>query len=323
MKRILSFVMIIVIVGSICGCELISAGACQVDFMVNGELYATTYTSLGSTLNLPTEPYMENMIFDGWYFDPLGTNEFNLTGPVLSSTTLYAKFVPDALTFTNMLTSTAVKSLVYITNKSFNAGFSGIVDSSSTESHGSGVVYQISDGYCYVLTNAHVVEQDEDYKNQSLTVEDPWGNEYNASIYRNPSAADKAYSEDYDLAMIYFKYTTGTESTSLSPITLASRAAQVGDYVGALGAPWGQRNAISCGMVLQYGKINVEGKDIEFSSITHTAPIDHGSSGGLLVNTAGELVGINFAGESEYTSLGYAIPLGVILDFMNEYVYLK
>lgn len=317
MKRTLSLCLtLFLVLGVLSGCQLITDRTCRVEFYVDGTFYTSTYGVSGSTLNLPSDPYIENMHFDGWYLDASLTSPYNPAGPIWTDLKLYASFVPDAVSLTNMITSETVKSLVKIENRCYNIG---IISGSSATSQGSGVIYQVSNGYCYVLTNAHVVEKTAGYSNQSFTVADAYGNEYDAQLYKSSKTGLLAYSEESDLALLYFKC---SEEVAISAVTFAKEEAAIGEYVVALGSPLGQINAISVGIVGSFGKIKLSDGETSFDGIYHSAPIDHGSSGGPLVNTQGELVGLNFAG-SENSSYGCAIPLSVIEKFINTYVFAR
>ena len=70
-----------------------------------------------------------------------------------------------------------------------------------------------------------------------------------------------------------------------------------------------------------YQKVNTEENDaMDFEAIVHSAIINHGSSGGPLVDPYGRLVGLNFAG-SESLTYGCAIPISKINEFLDIYVY--
>ena len=296
---------------------------CNVDFYVDGELYTTKTAIIGQVISQPKPPQKENYIFVGWYIDSVLVYEYDFSTMLVGDLQLHARFVPNAVELTNMLSTQTVKSLVSVNNKLYNTAMGGLLETASSTSQGSGVVVDISGGYCYVLTNYHVIEVNADYEHQAITVEDPWGNEYSAKVYRNPYAPSLAMDESYDLALLYFSYNPTTD-IELQEISLA-KDPDAGDYVASLGTPGGQKNSITLGRVLSYEKLKGTDGDTEkvtFDIIYHSALIDHGSSGGPLVNTSGELVGLNFAG-FESNNYGCAIPLSRINEFMEKYVYAK
>ncbi len=324
MKRIVSvFVILVTLLTLMSSCSLLPEEwkTCTVEFYVGDELYDKKIVMVGNTINPPADPKRNNEIFVGWTSDTLlSTKRFDFSNVVTGNLKLQAEFALDAVAFTNMITSETLKSIVMIENKCYNTAPGSTVETTVGISQGSGVVIDISGGYCYVLTNYHVVEKAEGYAKQSFTVEDPWGERHVAQIYVKNSQA--ATSVDYDLALICFKYSVVYED-SLQEISFGSNPKK-NDYVATLGAPRGLQNAISYGKVLQYDKINA-GDDsslqqVSFDIIVHDAPIDHGSSGGALIDTSGRLVGINFAGYNN-GSYGCTIPIEKVEEFLDIFVY--
>ena len=320
------FILIISILAS-CDAPLISGGTNEVNYYVDGQLYATQKVISGTYANSIQAPKKDNQIFVGWYIDPNYTVEFDFSTNILLDVNLYAYYVIDAISATELMTNTIMKSVVTIMNKSYNTGMGGLIETESLTAQGSGVVIDISGGYCYVLTNAHVVAKADGYSAQALTVEDAWGNEFSAKIYQNPNSKNPATDNSYDLALICFKHNTANvdEDELLAEINLNDDP-KAKSYVVSLGTPNGQKNAITYGSVLTYTKLaesedeNIS--DISFDIIVHNATIHPGSSGGPLLNTSGELVGLNFAGRQS-DGIGCAIPVSRIREFLNVYVYLR
>lgn len=325
MKRIISLLIVLIIMASlICGCSLLPEDLkrCKVNFYVDGQLYDSKTVTVGQTVRPPQAPEKKNEVFVAWEAEGLISYTFDFSRKVTGNIDLHAHFVIDAISLTNMITQHTMKSIVMIQNKCYNTMGGTTIESNSNIFQGSGVVVDISGGYCYVLTNYHVVEMAEGYAKQSFSVEDPWGNTYDAQIYRKSSKTDYAMSDEYDLALLCFKYIP-SNSNSLEEITMGENP-KANDYIVALGAPVGLQNAITYGSVLEYQQVNA-GEDsslqkIKFDVIVHNAPLDHGSSGGALLNTSGYLVGINFAGYNEGT-YGCSIPISKVMEFMNLYVY--
>lgn len=327
MKRILSFIIVITLaLGVLCSCDFLpeEIALCTVEFYVDGELYTSKTVNIGTSVTSPREPSKENQIFVGWYTDGLLSYKFDFSGKILADTKLHASFVLDAVAVTNMLTNQTMKSVVTVKNKCYNTSMGGFIETSASLSQGSGVVLDISGGYCYVLTNYHVIDKNEGYSHQTLTVEDPWGAQYEAKIYKNSRASSSAMDPEYDLALIYFAYSP-TESHQLLEIAMGQDAA-VGDYVASLGSPGAQKNAITYGKVISYRKLSSDEEaledEVKFDIAYHSALIDHGSSGGPLVDHLGRLVGLNFAGY-ESNKYGCAIPFSKIEEFLYTYVYIR
>lgn len=327
MKKVLSiFLIFVIIITLLTGCFGVSGdiGVNNVNFYVGDELYASKSVSFGSTVSMPTSPEKGNRIFVGWYTGGVFSSEFDFSTPIYTDLNLYAYFTLDAAKITNMITNEVMKSVVTIKNKSYNTTMGGWVETDFYTSQGSGVVIDISGGWCYVLTNCHVVTKENGFEKQTITVEDAWGETYEAQIYKNANKTELAMSEEYDLALVCFKYAPASANV-LAEISIAEDV-KIGEDVISLGTPEGQKNAITCGNAISYQKINTEDGDeiskITFDVLIHNATIKHGSSGGPLLNSEGKLVGLNFAGFNDGT-YGCAIPMSKINEFLDEFVYVK
>jgi len=154
---------------------------------------------------------------------------------------------------------------------------------------GSGVIVS-SDGY--VLTNNHVVE---DAKEITVTLPDK--REYSGTVVGLDPQTDLAVIkvEAKDLPFVRWG-----DSSSL----------QVGEYVLAVGNPFGLNSTVTLGIVSALGRGGMGITQYE-DFIQTDAAINPGNSGGALVNTQGELVGINtaiFSRSGGYQGVGFAVP---------------
>lgn len=169
---------------------------------------------------------------------------------------------------------------------------------------GSGVVLT-SDGY--IVTNNHVV-QDAD----ELTVKLNDNREFKARII----GTDKTT----DLALIKI------EATNLKPITVAnSDNLKLGEWVLAIGNPFSLTSTVTAGIVSAKARsLGATPGSIE-SFIQTDAAINPGNSGGALVNSRGELVGINamiYSQTGSYAGYGFAIPTSImnkVVDDLRKY----
>jgi Do/DeqQ family serine protease len=165
---------------------------------------------------------------------------------------------------------------------------------------GSGVIVS-SDGY--ILTNAHVVDAADD-----IRVDLPDGRTVTAKVV----GADKPS----DLALL--KLT----AADLHPIALGdSDAVQVGDVVLAVGNPLGLGQTVTMGIISAKGRHTGNGDGSYEDFLQTDAPINHGNSGGALVNTKGELVGINsqiLSSTGENIGIGFAIPVNMARRVMDD-----
>lgn len=288
-----------------------------VKFIVDDSIYETKTVVSGECVSKPKNPTKSNYSFTGWYVDSTLKNEFSFSNGIVDNKVLYAGFKIDAATLTNTITTSTMRSMVTVYNKSYNT-FLGIPTESVT-GQGSGVIFNKSSNYYYLLTNCHVAVLKDGYKKQNITVVDYQGNEYEGKIYNNGTYDSIAAS--YDLACIYFKST----NSNLRTISFGS-VADAGDDVISLGAPKGQSNAITFGKVIDDVKIKLDTEtyrsNVTFAVHKHDALIDNGSSGGALLDSNLRLVGINYAGKkvNGFTT-GYAIPINKVREFLNKYVY--
>lgn len=175
-----------------------------------------------------------------------------------------------------------------------------------SSSQGSGIIIKEENGKYYVLTNNHVVNDATTTKSVSIT--DYMGNEYITAqvLWKN---------SDYDLAIVTFS--KGSEELGVIS-TLASSNIEKGEIVVAIGQPNGRLNAISVGKVINYIYIKeTGGNSVNFECLIHNATGEHGSSGGMIIDKNGILVGVNTYGGSDGTSMG-AIPAEKIKEFLDK-----
>jgi serine protease Do len=166
---------------------------------------------------------------------------------------------------------------------------SPVPPSPRTQGAGSGVIVS-KDGY--VLTNNHVVEDAED-----ITVTLPDKREFSGTVV--------GLDPQTDLAVIK------VDATDLPFVKWGdSSRLQVGEYVLAVGNPFGLNSTVTLGIVSALGRGGMGITQYE-DFIQTDAAINPGNSGGALVNTRGELVGINtaiFSRTGGYQGVGFAVP---------------
>ncbi len=224
-------------------------------------------------------------------------------GYQIGTDTLETFSYPELL---NTISLTTMKANVTIYTTSYtNAKVFG-----STQ-FGSGVLFHYDDPFYYLLTNHHVIDFEDDHDKRAFEVEDFQGNVYDAKLYRNSAI------ESLDLAILYF----AKSEIDLHVVPLALKNPEAHSQVIAIGQPEFQKNAVTFGTVMDYERISIEDAvELSFDSIVHDATIKPGSSGGMLINTNLDLVGVNFAySESEDNVEYYAIPVETITDYLNTY----
>lgn len=171
---------------------------------------------------------------------------------------------------------------------------------------GSGFVYD-QDGH--ILTNYHVIS---DPNSVEVTFVD--GDSYSAKII-----GQDPYS---DIAVL--RITDDGFQKQIPPLKAAnSSALQVGEQVIAIGNPFGLSGTLTSGVISQMGRVlpnDITGYSI--SNIIQTdAAINPGNSGGPLLNTKGELVGVNtaiFSNTGVYSGVGFAIPSNMVQKVVSS-----
>jgi serine protease Do len=170
---------------------------------------------------------------------------------------------------------------------------------------GSGVVVDVREGWAYVVTNAHVLEEGERvaYRialDSSFDPDEP-------VIIEEDEVAVVGRDPLTDIAVLKFR---PPEGVTFPPIKFAdSDKVQVGEWVLALGNPLELNNSVSQGIVSGMNR-RIGKTDIE-SLLQTTAVINPGNSGGPLVNLDGDIIGINNAiatSTGRWAGVGFAIP---------------
>src|SRR3984885_14944203 len=170
------------------------------------------------------------------------------------------------------------------------------------QSLGSGVIIDASKGY--VLTNNHVVEGADDIQ---VTLHD--GRTLKAKLIGT--------DPDTDVAVIQIP----AEHLSAMPLADSSQL-HVGDFVVAVGNPFGVGQSASSGIVSGLNRTGLGGRGFQ-NFIQTDASINPGNSGGALVNLRGELVGINsqiFSTSGGSNGIGFAIPSDLSSDVMRQLI---
>ncbi len=173
---------------------------------------------------------------------------------------------------------------------------------------GSGVVLT-ADGY--IITNNHVVEGGSAYK---VTIE---GEEYDAQLVgADPSS---------DVAVLKAQNASG-----LTPMQLGnSDNLTIGEWVMTLGSPFGLEQSVATGIVSATSRSQImnsetSGEVTYYPNMIQTdAAINPGNSGGALVNSKGELIGINTlitSNSGNYSGVGFAIPVNYAVNLAQQII---
>jgi len=167
---------------------------------------------------------------------------------------------------------------------------------------GSGVIIDAKEGY--VVTNNHVVDNADE-----ITVKLTDGREFKAKKLGSDAQSDIALLK--------------IEPDALTAIPLSdSDELRVGDFVVAIGNPFGLNQTVTSGIVSALGRsgLNIGGYE---NFIQTDAAINRGNSGGALVSLRGELVGINtaiFGPNGGNVGIGFAIPSNMMKSLVDQII---
>ena len=165
---------------------------------------------------------------------------------------------------------------------------------------GSGVIFDAKNGY--IVTNAHVVDNATEI---TVTLQD--GRDLTATVVGSDVPSDVAVLK--------------VPPETLTQVTLGdSTKLEVGDFVVAIGNPFGLQHTVTSGIVSGLGRSGINPDGYE-DFIQTDASINPGNSGGALVNLRGELVGINSAILSRSggnIGIGFAIPVNMARSIMDQ-----
>jgi Do/DeqQ family serine protease len=225
----------------------------------------------------------------------------SIGGQALPSLAPMLEKVLPAVVNISSSTRTRVKSPLF--NDPFFRHFFGVPEQQQEkQSRGSGVIINARKGY--VVTNHHVVE---DAYEVSITLRD--GRQVKAEVIGTDSETDVALLK--------------IPTQGLTDLSLAnSDQLRVGDFVVAIGNPFGLGQTVTSGIVSALGRtgLGIEGYE---DFIQTDASINPGNSGGALVNLRGELVGLNtaiFAPSGGNVGIGFAIPSNMMDQVIQHLV---
>jgi Do/DeqQ family serine protease len=171
------------------------------------------------------------------------------------------------------------------------------------QSAGSGVIVDAANGY--IITNYHVVENASEI---TITLLDD----------RTFTARVVGSDEGADIALLQAKQ----PNLVAMPMGDSARL-EVGDFVVAIGNPFGLQHTVTAGIVSALGRTGITNPEGYEDFIQTDASINPGNSGGALVNLRGELVGINSAilsGNGGNIGIGFAIPVNMVKGVMDQLI---
>ena len=177
------------------------------------------------------------------------------------------------------------------------------VDTPQGQALGSGFVI---DGEGHIVTNDHVVDGA-----SSISVEFSDGSTYDAQLIGTDASTDIGVIQ------------VSAPSSELQPLELGdSSAVQVGDSVVAIGSPLGLNETVTSGIVSALHRTITSPNNFSISDAIQTdAAINHGNSGGPLLNLEGDVIGINSQIESDSggnDGIGFAVPSNTVESVVSQ-----
>jgi putative serine protease PepD len=187
----------------------------------------------------------------------------------------------------------------------YRLAYKGVVEITAGQGQGSGFVY---DGDGHILTNQHVVEG-----NTSVSVKFWNGKTFDAQVVGTDASTDLAVLK------------VNAPVSELFPLSLGdSSKLVVGDAVVAIGSPFGLEGTVTSGIVSALHREMTSPNHFAIdNSIQTDAAINHGNSGGPLLDTQGKVVGITSQIESNSggnEGVGFAIPSNTISSIAAQLI---
>lgn len=281
----------------------------------NGDAPKMEVVEWRTLLKEPEIPQKDGYDFDGWFTDPECTQRFDFENTKVSDDiVLYAAYALDYIRMGQMVQAKAANTSVKIITKSYTSLVMGMIEITSHEKEGEGVIIKDGSGYYYVLTTDDLVEKRKGYENVSYTVLDSYGHAYKASL--------KHSSVGYNLAVLYFE--KGERMLEVAP--MANVPPKIGENIAI--ASFTERGvAPSFGEVLTYERIlhsdiGSNAGDIRFDMMVHNAQTDVKISGRPVFSMELGLVGIQCGTLSEEAveyENSHVIPLEAIRKYLDTY----
>ncbi len=177
------------------------------------------------------------------------------------------------------------------------------------EEAGAGVIMKYGEKF-FVVTNRHVIV---DAQNESIRIQLHDGRFFNPTEVRT--------DPDSDIALI------SISETDLQPARFGnSDKVEIGDFVVAVGSPFGLSHSVSYGIISAMGRRDLElgNEGVRFQDFMQTdAAINPGNSGGPLMNMRGEVIGINTAIASNSggsDGIGFTIPVNMVNKVVDDLI---
>ena len=245
---------------------------------------------------LKTNPVLRKYLINE---DKTQNQQISITDYSITASTVAEKVLPSIV---------GIKIEYKITSPLYGTG--------TATAQGSGIIIS-EDGY--ILTNNHVVSaasSSEFYNIEQAekVIVKIYGDE------QEHEATIVGQDEQTDLAVIKVEK-TGLKAAKIGD----SETLKIGEFAMAIGNPLGMESSVTAGIISGLNRTVKTKSGTEYKLIQTDAAINSGNSGGALVNTNGEVIGINtlkMAGNG-ISGMGFAIPINATLDVTNELIQYK
>jgi Do/DeqQ family serine protease len=221
--------------------------------------------------------------------------------PVIKATSPAVVNIATRGTLTEKVAGNPLREDPYF-RRFFNLPEGGTVRRRQFQSAGSGVIVDAKNGY--IVTNRHVIEN---------------ASEITVTLLDNRHFQAKVVGSDEGTDIAVLK----AAEPHLTEMPLGdSSHLEVGDWVVAIGNPFGLKHTVTAGIVSALGRTGIHPHGYE-DFIQTDASINPGNSGGALVNLNGELIGINSAILSKdggNIGIGFAIPVNMVKAVMDQLI---
>ena len=200
-----------------------------------------------------------------------------------------------------------------VTSSSMSSFFGGSSQSSTATASGSGIIIS-EDGY--ILTNNHVV----DSSSESTYYEISEATAITITLFESDETYEATIvgkDSQTDLAVLKI------EAENLTAAEFAdSDSVKIGEFCMAVGNPLGLGSTITCGVVSALNREVEDSDGNTYTCIQTDAAINSGNSGGALVNSEGQVIGINTLKVSStgVEGIGFAIPINSTTDVIDELI---
>jgi len=277
------------------------AAIALVAFMLGGVLVASGMLPFGLH-SKGTGDSLSGQVLSGLASSPASANTAGAMGP-LAIADMVDRISPAVVNI-NTVVEKEVAYDPFWSDPFFRRFFGGQLELPGTQiQQGIGTGFIISsDGY--IITNEHVVASAKKISVTIMGISEP--------------VPAQVVGSDHDLDLAVLKVNAGKE---LPAVTLGdSSALRVGEWVVAIGNPYGLDHTVTVGVVSALGRpVTIE--DRLYRNLIQTdAAINPGNSGGPLLNLAGQVIGINTAVNAQAQGIGFAIPINTAKEVLDELI---